>query len=144
MRERGNIYKRRYKIKLSRIIIMDDNSVFTLYENDHFDTTEVPSLSIHYCFFSRSQFRVQHVIIIGAVVAALIIAVIIGLSAYARSGTSDSRNENEFLMPPDPESFQPPSWSKLRTFKRGAVCADGAPCAVIGKYVYQRHEFFNS
>ncbi|XP_011171809.1 scoloptoxin SSD14 isoform X2 [Solenopsis invicta] len=87
----------------------------------------------------RSQFRVQHVIIIGAVVAALIIAVIIGLSAYARSGTSDSRNENEFLMPPDPESFQPPSWSKLRTFKRGAVCADGAPCAVIGKSILERN-----
>lgn len=92
-------------------------------------------------FLSRSRFRAQHVIIIGAIVAALIIAVIIGLSAYARSSTSDSRND-EFLVPPDPESFQPPSWSKLRTFKRGAVCADGAPCAVIGKYVCQRCNFF--
>lgn len=86
----------------------------------------------------KSRFRVQHVIIIGAIVAALIIAVIIGLSAYARSSTSDSRND-EFLVPPDPESFQPPSWSKLRTFKRGAVCADGAPCAVIGKSILERN-----
>lgn len=94
-------------------------------------------------FLSRSRFRVQHVIIIGAVVAALIIAIVIGLSAYARNSTSDSRND-EFLVPPDPESFQPPSWSKLRTFNRAAVCADGAPCAVIGKYVSQKCTFFNS
>jgi len=93
--------------------------------------------------FFRSRFRIHHVIIIGAIVAALIIAIIIGLSAYARNSTSDSQ-DNEFLVPPDPESFQPPSWSKLRTFKRGAVCADGAPCAVIGKCVNQRCELFNS
>ncbi|KAL0124727.1 hypothetical protein PUN28_006527 [Cardiocondyla obscurior] len=86
----------------------------------------------------KSRFRVQHVIVICAVAAALIIAVIIGLSAYARSGTSDSRDD-EFLVPPDPESFQPPSWSKLRAFKRGAVCADGAPCAVVGKSILKRN-----
>ncbi|XP_012061163.1 PREDICTED: gamma-glutamyltranspeptidase 1-like [Atta cephalotes] len=86
----------------------------------------------------KSRFRVHHVIIIGAIVAALIIAIIIGLSAYARNSTSDSQ-DNEFLVPPDPESFQPPSWSKLRTFKRGAVCADGAPCAVIGKSILERN-----
>ncbi|XP_024880086.1 glutathione hydrolase 1 proenzyme-like isoform X1 [Temnothorax curvispinosus] len=86
----------------------------------------------------KSRFRVQHVIIIGAVVAALIIAIIIGLCAYARNITSDPRND-EYLVPPDPESFQPPSWSKLRTFKRGAVCADGAPCAVIGKSILERN-----
>lgn len=114
-----------------------------VYENDHFDTSLKYRLINVLLFPSRSRFRVQHVIIIGAVVAALIIAVIIGLSAYARSSTSDPRND-EFLMPPDPEGFQPPSWSKLRTFKRGAVCADGAPCAVIGKYVYPRREVFFS
>ncbi|XP_028046427.2 scoloptoxin SSD14 [Monomorium pharaonis] len=88
---------------------------------------------------NKTHFRVQHIIIIGAVVAALIIAIIIGLSVHARSGTSDSQNKNEFLVPPDPENFQPPSWSKLRTFKRGAVCADGAPCAVIGKSILERN-----
>ncbi|XP_011634709.1 glutathione hydrolase 1 proenzyme-like [Pogonomyrmex barbatus] len=86
----------------------------------------------------KSRFRVQHVIIIGAVVAAVIIVIIIGLIAYARSGASDSRN-GEFLVPPDPENLQPPSWSKLRTFRRSAVCADGAPCAVIGKSILERN-----
>lgn len=126
--------------KLLRILITTINPYLCL--SNLFDTSFKYCLINVLLFLSRSRFRVQHVIIIGAIVAALIIAVIIGLSAYARSSTSDSRND-EFLVPPDPESFQPPSWSKLRTFKRGAVCADGAPCAVIGKYVCQRRVFFS-
>lgn len=60
----------------------------------------------------------------------------IAVIALGVSGTS--RND-ECLVPPDPESVQPPSWSKLRTFKRGAVCADGAPCAVIGKNILEQN-----
>lgn len=73
--------------------------------------------------------RSYAIVIIGIIVAALIIAVgIYGIS-----------HRDESLIPPDPESVQPPSWSKLRSFKRGAVCADGAPCAVIGKSILERN-----
>lgn len=76
----------------------------------------------------------QHVIVIGSVAATLIVAVIVSLGVYgSRNGISDSQND-EVLVPPDTETLQPPSWSKLRTFQRAAVCADGAPCAVIGRY----------
>ncbi|KAG7202112.1 hypothetical protein KM043_004781 [Ampulex compressa] len=46
--------------------------------------------------------------------------------------------ENE-LIPPDPVLAQPPSWSKLRIFQKGAVCVDGAPCALIGKSILEKN-----
>ncbi|XP_070172184.1 scoloptoxin SSD14 [Polyergus mexicanus] len=84
---------------------------------------------------SRHHVRSYAIVIIGAIVAALLIAVI-GLGIY---GTSDISQKDDSLIPPDPETVQPPSWSKLRTFKHGAVCADGAPCAVIGKSILERN-----
>lgn len=71
-------------------------------------------------------------IIIGIVVA-VILKIIIAVGLYAIHDSLKYRENEGILLPPDPENKQPPSWSKLRVFKRGAVCADGAPCAVIGK-----------
>ena len=48
------------------------------------------------------------------------------------SGSQEVQSTEE-LVPPDPERQPPASWSKLRIFKKSAVCADGAPCALIGK-----------
>ncbi|EFN71634.1 Gamma-glutamyltranspeptidase 1 [Camponotus floridanus] len=79
---------------------------------------------------SRHRVRSCAIVTISTIIAALVIAVI----ALSVSGTSQSDE-----CPPDPESVQPPSWSKLRTFKRGAVCADGAPCAVIGKNILEQN-----
>ncbi|XP_029158829.1 glutathione hydrolase 1 proenzyme-like isoform X3 [Nylanderia fulva] len=77
---------------------------------------------------SRRRARSCAIVIIGCVVVAF---VVIGVGVYGIS------QRDESLIPPDPESVQPPSWSKLRSFKRGAVCADGAPCAVIGKISFR-------
>ncbi|XP_052120743.1 uncharacterized protein LOC127748692 isoform X4 [Frankliniella occidentalis] len=49
--------------------------------------------------------------------------------AYTRPGGDGS----EALVPPNPEVPLPPSASVHHVFKRGAVCADGAPCSAIGK-----------
>ncbi|XP_046595489.1 glutathione hydrolase 1 proenzyme isoform X1 [Neodiprion lecontei] len=43
------------------------------------------------------------------------------------------------LHPPDPLDQQPPSWSKLRVFRRGAVCVDGQQCAVTGRSIIKRN-----
>lgn len=72
--------------------------------------------------------------ILGSILAAVILAVII-LAARLYGKQLTRYIEEDELIPPDPETAQPPSWSQLRTFQRGAACADGAPCAVIGKYV---------
>ncbi|XP_043484623.1 scoloptoxin SSD14-like isoform X2 [Leptopilina heterotoma] len=48
-------------------------------------------------------------------------------------------NQDEKLIPPDPEYSQPPSWSVLRKFKKAAVCADGPPCALIGKTILEKN-----
>ncbi|XP_046836284.1 scoloptoxin SSD14-like isoform X1 [Vespa crabro] len=85
-----------------------------------------------------SRFRTKGVIIIGIVVA-VILKIIIAVGLYAIHDSLRYRENEGILFPPDPENNQPPSWSKLRVFKRGAVCADGAPCAVIGKNILERN-----
>ncbi|XP_011341293.2 glutathione hydrolase 1 proenzyme isoform X2 [Ooceraea biroi] len=92
----------------------------------------------------KSRFRMRYIhAVIGTIVAILVVAIIISLSIYhAGGGISNLRKypkDDEFLLPADPENLQPPSWSKLRTFRRGAVCADGAPCAVIGKSILEQN-----
>lgn len=89
--------------------------------------------------FNISRFRTKGVIIIGIVVA-VILKIIIAVGLYAIHDSLKYReNDGSTLVPPDPENIQPPSWSKLRVFKRGAVCADGAPCAVIGKNILEKN-----
>ncbi|XP_072764800.1 scoloptoxin SSD14 isoform X2 [Anoplolepis gracilipes] len=93
-------------------------------------------------FESQEEWRSRHarsyaIVIICTTIAAFVIA-IIGLGVYGISLGTTIKDESP-LIPPDPETVLPPSWSKLRTFKHGAVCADGAPCAVIGKSILEQN-----
>lgn len=71
--------------------------------------------------------------LIGGFILAGLLLIIILASSLSGGGDQSSRASVE-LVPPDPEQQPKPSWSKLRSFKHGAVCADGEPCALIGKY----------
>ncbi|XP_014208314.1 glutathione hydrolase 1 proenzyme [Copidosoma floridanum] len=84
-------------------------------------------------------------LMIGGFVLAGMLLVVVLASALYISGSNDSgikksdAIEDEKLVPPDPEQQPPASWSKLKAFKRGAVCADGAPCAGIGRGILERN-----
>lgn len=58
------------------------------------------------------------------VAAAVLIAHLLG--AFDKKGCDG-------LCPPNPTKRLPPSPSKLHTFQKAAVCADGPPCAEIGR-----------
>nr|XP_012142275.1 PREDICTED: gamma-glutamyltranspeptidase 1-like isoform X1 [Megachile rotundata] len=77
-------------------------------------------------------------IIIGSIVLATVILAIIAICTVYGSNKDVEIQETE-EVPPDPETALPPSASKLRVFKRGAVCADGAPCAVVGKSILEKN-----
>lgn len=81
----------------------------------------------------RSYINAKNTIIAGIILATVILTIIAICSVYGASRDVEIQ-ENEDV-PPDPEILLPPSWSKLKIFKRGAVCADAALCANIGKYV---------
>lgn len=81
----------------------------------------------------RSYINAKSIIIAGIILATVILTIIAICSVYGASRDVEIQ-ENEDV-PPDPEILLPPSWSKLKIFKRGAVCADAALCASIGKYV---------
>ncbi|XP_014477462.1 PREDICTED: gamma-glutamyltranspeptidase 1-like isoform X2 [Dinoponera quadriceps] len=90
----------------------------------------------------RSRCRMRQLVLVIAAIAALLFGAIIGFSigsVQCICGRSSDSPNNEFLVPPDPENPQPPSWSELRTFRQSAVCADGAPCAVIGKSILEQN-----
>ncbi|XP_032675848.1 scoloptoxin SSD14-like isoform X2 [Odontomachus brunneus] len=90
----------------------------------------------------KSRCRVRQLVLIIAAITALLFGAIIGFSIGSIQcicGRDLDSQSDEILMPPDPENLQPPSWSELRTFKNGAVCADGAPCAVIGKSILEQN-----
>ncbi|XP_058800340.1 scoloptoxin SSD14-like isoform X2 [Phymastichus coffea] len=89
---------------------------------------------LFYYYWHKPCLTKKLMIVGGSVLAGLIIIVIIISSL---SGV-DHDNEIE-LVPPDPEVQPPPSYSRLRAFKRSAVCADGAPCALIGKSILDRN-----
>ncbi|CAK9812178.1 Scoloptoxin SSD14 [Anthophora quadrimaculata] len=77
-------------------------------------------------------------LVIAAVILTTIILVIISIcSVYGVS--ADVENQENEEIPPDPETALPPSASKLRIFKHGAVCADGAPCAVVGRSILEKN-----
>ncbi|XP_012285801.1 glutathione hydrolase 1 proenzyme [Orussus abietinus] len=69
------------------------------------------------------------------IVAGVVLTIVLVSSLRRAAGS----HEDAILVPPDPLDFQPPSWSSLRTFKRGAVCADGVPCASIGRSMLERN-----
>lgn len=60
--------------------------------------------------------------------AAVIIIIIIVALVYKYGGS-----KQEGLVPPNPTKKLPPSASTLHFFNKAAVCADGVPCAEIGK-----------
>ncbi|XP_053988692.1 scoloptoxin SSD14-like isoform X1 [Hylaeus volcanicus] len=88
-------------------------------------------------FVNKFYLTTKNIIIVGIVLATMILAIIAICSIYAINSELVIQ-ENE-VVPPDPEENLPPSWSKLRVFKRGAVCADGAPCAAIGKTILEKN-----
>ncbi|XP_014477461.1 PREDICTED: gamma-glutamyltranspeptidase 1-like isoform X1 [Dinoponera quadriceps] len=91
---------------------------------------------------NKSRCRMRQLVLVIAAIAALLFGAIIGFSigsVQCICGRSSDSPNNEFLVPPDPENPQPPSWSELRTFRQSAVCADGAPCAVIGKSILEQN-----
>lgn len=64
---------------------------------------------------------------------AVIVGITVGLLVYFySSGYFTQVTENE-LSPPDPTTPVQPSASKLRAFKKAAVCVDAAVCAEVGK-----------
>ncbi|XP_043272788.1 scoloptoxin SSD14-like isoform X2 [Venturia canescens] len=85
----------------------------------------------------------RQLITLGLLITGIVMIVILGAFVnrpIRRSRDSaHSKNNDGALVPPDPEIPQPPSWSKLRKFKRGAVCTDGAQCAEIGKSMLDRN-----
>ncbi|XP_015121814.2 glutathione hydrolase 1 proenzyme [Diachasma alloeum] len=68
-----------------------------------------------------------------------VIAVIITTAIFLHFGRRERSHNGGGLTPPDSYDFLPPSWSKLRVFKGGAVCSDGAPCAEIGKGILAKN-----
>ncbi|XP_033222455.1 scoloptoxin SSD14-like isoform X2 [Belonocnema kinseyi] len=83
-------------------------------------------------FYNRFSLRSKRPIL-AALTGATLILLIFAIVEFAIGYDANQ------LIPPDPENPQPPSWSKLRIFKRGAVCADGPPCAFIGKSILERN-----
>ncbi|XP_063983642.1 scoloptoxin SSD14 isoform X2 [Diachasmimorpha longicaudata] len=61
------------------------------------------------------------------------IVVVIITAIFLHSDRRERFHNGGGLIPPDSYDFLPPSWSKLRVFKGGAVCSDGSQCAEIGK-----------
>ncbi|XP_024941854.1 uncharacterized protein LOC107268717 [Cephus cinctus] len=87
----------------------------------------------------KRQVRKRIFILVMLVAAVLILATILGVTLSGSSSSLQETAEADSLIPPDPLEAPPPSWSRLRQFKRGAVCADGAPCALIGKSILDRN-----
>lgn len=92
------------------------------------------SISTNHCCCRPCLTR-KRLLIGGSVLVGVLLLIIILVSSLSGSGKPDEPDTAD-LTPPDPGQPLPASGSKLRTFKRGAVCADGAPCASIGKCVY--------
>lgn len=87
-------------------------------------------------FGNKFYLTSKHIIIAGIILGAAILAIIVVCGIYGTKRELEFHENEE--TPPDPEIELPPSASKLRIFKRAAVCADGAPCAVVGKSILEK------
>ncbi|XP_016766953.1 glutathione hydrolase 1 proenzyme isoform X2 [Apis mellifera] len=115
------------------------NDKQNFFDSDDIGTTRLlrsysPHRSKARGFFARlridkSYITTRNIVIAGIILTTLILAIIAICTIYG------ARNVKIPEIPPDPELPLPPSWSKLKTFKHGAVCADGAPCALVGKMI---------
>lgn len=92
--------------------------------------------SVRYRYGTKKQLIMIGGLLITGIVTIVTLGTFVHRPTWRVPDSSVSSKKDGILVPPDPEFPQPPSWSKLRRFKRGAVCADGAPCAQIGKYVH--------
>lgn len=66
-------------------------------------------------------------------IIALVILVCLGVGVAFLAGAFKNNKCDDDLCPPNPTSRLPLSGSKLHRFKKAAVCADGPPCAEIGR-----------
>ena len=88
-------------------------------------------------FSDKHYVTTKNILIAGVILATVVLSIIAVCSVYGTDRDVVIQENEE--TPPDPETPLPPSWSKLRVFKRGAVCADGAPCAVVGKSILEKN-----
>lgn len=81
-----------------------------------------------FLFSYRPRCRPRY-IVCAAIIVLIVIAVLVAyfLGAFTKQTTVEE------LYPPNPVRLPKPSPSTLHTFKKAAVCADGPPCAEIGK-----------
>ncbi|KAL3273289.1 hypothetical protein HHI36_014743 [Cryptolaemus montrouzieri] len=81
-------------------------------------------------FTSDVEPRIKISYILIGIVALVIIclAVAYSLGIFKRTGKN-------ILVPPNPKKSLPPSASRLHVFSKAAVCADGPPCAEIGRNI---------
>lgn len=63
----------------------------------------------------------------------VIIVIVIAAVLISKGNKKIDDNNDDVDKVPDVEVPQPPSSSKLRKFKGGAVCVDDAYCAEIGR-----------
>ncbi|KAK3908444.1 Glutathione hydrolase 1 proenzyme [Frankliniella fusca] len=67
------------------------------------------------------------------------LGVLVGFTVRYVTSVAYSGAGAQQLVPPNPEVPPPPSASVHHVFKRGAVCADGAPCSAVGREILQRN-----
>lgn len=110
----------------------DNDLVFSVSQHRIINSFKemVVGILMKFCFYCYSLTGKQRCIVI-TVLVGLIIGILVFL--YANDYFSKSSTQKEELVPPDPISPLPPSASKLRVFKKAAVCVDAAPCAEVGR-----------
>ncbi|XP_045477237.1 glutathione hydrolase 1 proenzyme-like isoform X2 [Harmonia axyridis] len=82
---------------------------------------------------NRNRPRIRTSYIVAGVVVVLVVGFVVAYSLGAFK-KKDGKND---LIPPNPHKPLPPSASRQHTFTKAAVCADGPPCAEIGKNILQ-------
>ncbi|VEN37571.1 unnamed protein product [Callosobruchus maculatus] len=87
---------------------------------------------------SRAGTKARKKYVIAAVILVLVIVILVLAFATNVFSKKESTKE-EKLVPPNPTKPLPSSASRLHVFEKGAVCADGPPCAEIGKSILQKN-----
>ncbi|CAH2003883.1 unnamed protein product [Acanthoscelides obtectus] len=67
------------------------------------------------------------------IIAPVILVIVIVILVLAFTTNVFSKKTHGVLVPPNPTKPLPPSASTLHVMDKGAICADGPPCAEIGK-----------
>ncbi|KAK9679351.1 hypothetical protein QE152_g40097 [Popillia japonica] len=72
------------------------------------------------------------------VILVILVLICIGLGTAHLMGAF-SKKVGHLLSPPNPVTPIKPSASQLHIFNKAAVCADGIPCAKIGKDIFEKN-----